>query len=124
MTPEQEMKASVIAAGECWHEWERKYLLQDYATGMFKCSKCDYSSEWVKGSPHNPSPTDLNELFRLAEKLGFTKIETDKDAKNKTFQCNISKDDYVCTYHFLIGIGNTPADALRTALYQAVKGEG
>lgn len=123
MTPEQKTKAIVEEAGECWHEWERKYLLQDYVTWMFKCSKCDCSSEWVKGSPPNPSPTDLNELFRLAEKLGLRvhlKYRGDDYHAKVWFKPEEEDTDRV----FFWSVAATPADALRTALYQAMKGGG
>ena len=62
MTPELEMKAIVEAAGECWHEL-KDHLFQYTAF----CHKCGLIMSYKPG--RNPSPTDLNELFRLAEKL-------------------------------------------------------
>jgi hypothetical protein len=61
MTPQQKMQEVVEAAGECWHEPKG-------SAPMNKCQKCKEPMGY-----HNclPSPTDLNELFRLAEKLGI-----------------------------------------------------
>lgn len=111
MTPEQEMQAIVESAGECWHE-------SAGCAPLYKCKKCGRQMGY---HTCNPSPTDLNELFRLAEKLGV-------------YAGNWKIDDYGCCHILVetndlkrkeIVTNDTPADALRNALYQAVtKGEG
>ena len=56
MNAQEEMQAIVEATGECWHEALHR--------------KCICGNSNFLLCPFNPSPTDLNELFRLAEKLG------------------------------------------------------
>ncbi len=88
MNPEQEMQLIVEAAGECYHEWiikdstlESKDILGGHYYGGhgYECA-CGFRRvnrvNWaigdkanLSGKCTNPSPTDLNELFRLAEKL-------------------------------------------------------
>ena len=53
MTPQEKMQKVVEAAGECWQEGNPTRFIST-----------------------NPSPTDLNELFRLAKKLNLS-VELD-----------------------------------------------
>jgi hypothetical protein len=48
----------VEAADECWHEFDNGC-----------CKKCGALVDPITFHGANPSPADLNELFRLAEKL-------------------------------------------------------
>ena len=103
---QQKIKEIVEAAGMCWHDNRGLRVF-----GVQTCSKCteDYKP--------NPSPTDLNALMAIAEKLGYgvqlnkgivavcsAKIWTDRDGV-------ISNE-----------VADTPAEALLNALHQAVKG--
>jgi len=54
MTPEQKMQKVAEAAGECWHIKGNVCLI----CGLYGVAPAIHI---------NPSPTDLNELFRLAE---------------------------------------------------------
>ena len=69
MTPQEKMQKIVEAAGECWHRATHNSLGSDCRCGNI-FSRC----------PKNPSPTDLNELFRLAEKLKLYSAEALLDA--------------------------------------------
>lgn len=117
MTPEKEMKATVEAAGGCWHEWHNGVIGYNTANHkrVYECKKCGKGgTDHVHLSYLNPSPTDLNELFRLAEKLGCTDID---------FEWVLGK--WICEYTtsefiYFKDSAFTPADALRKALYQAV----
>lgn len=111
MTPEEQMKAIVEAAGECWHENK---------PGKFYCV-C--GEETLKGPCFrlpNPSPTDLNVLMEYAEKLKVVAsvvCDPRTDSSARIFQTTH------CT-QLSNAHADTPAYALREALYQAVKGEG
>jgi len=132
-TPELEMQAIVEAAGECWH----KYVTVDYFN-MFDClgetimtvhhkcscgeitSDCEYLNlegenrtgcvPEFRQSDHK----DLNELFRLADKLGFANI----DYYGRSKSIMINKGEIMESF---TGVGDTPADALRKALYEYLK---
>lgn len=79
-TPEQMMQFIVEQTpGECWHEWEW------IPGGGRQCKNCDIDLYYKDSvtynqripTPDNPSHTDLNELMRLAGKLGFEEIRVD-----------------------------------------------
>jgi hypothetical protein len=136
MTPEQKMQKVVEAAGECWHEWvKRETTLEtrsvigaiEYGGFGWECV-CGFRRvnrvNWHIGDEailpcKNPSPTDLNELFRLAEKLGYVDI----DFYGYSMTCTLYPSGTGKPY-LLIGsiraIGSTPAEALLNAIFQAV----
>jgi hypothetical protein len=106
MTPEQKMQKVVEAAGECWHEVVSELRGIDYVRAMCSCGKQVYDPSHNCG---NPSPTDLNELFRLAEKLGPMIVLTFKRDCMTVIRLWGAKTEE-----------NTPAEALLNALYEAV----
>jgi hypothetical protein len=117
VTPEQEMKTIVEAVGECWHEW--KLWNKDY--NGYKCKHCSIEVHQVhsyNAAPSNPSPTDMNELFRLVKKLGYVVALYTND--KGTCSVNLGISDKVYFDVWAVDC-DTPADALRTALCQAVK---
>jgi hypothetical protein len=108
MTPEEQMKAIVEATGEKWPE--RWVYGSDYCGNPIL----------VKNSKQPPSPTDMNALMEHSEKLNVViELTTGYAGGNRTivkvYTSKISSydDSRVCA--------DTPADALREALYQAVK---
>jgi hypothetical protein len=106
MTPEQKMQAVVEAAGECWH-----HLLP--VTVVAQCAKCNNYKP-------NPSPTDLNELFRLAEKLGFMSVLLDSGMFDASTLCQIVRYRDLNIDLQVEVPGDTPSEALLNALYEAV----
>jgi len=126
MTSEQKIKVIVEAAGECWHEWEQRA----YAVNRFMCNKCgkhSMNTERTLGhgggafvAPKNPSPTDLNGLFRLAEKAGIgCGVRRKRDYPDGYIAYHWPITDTMC--NTIIVVGDTPAEALLNALYEAVK---
>ena len=97
MTPEQKMQKVIEAAGECWHEL--------VGNGLCKCgAPCNIG--W------NPSPTDLNAMFRLAENINhikFSVIGGDPD-------CQL----WSPKFGYVNGYGKTKKEALLDALYKAI----
>ena len=120
MTPEEQMRAIQEDAGECRHEWANGVTGHNTANHrkVHKCKICGKSGD---GHVHlgwlNPSPADLNELFRLAEKLGCKEYGTAK------FGGKFCAGVELCEASIATEEADTPADALREALYLAVKGE-
>ena len=133
MTSEQKMQAIVEAAGECWHKYDTiayfdmfNCIGETLMTIHHKCNCGEVTSdhEYLNLEGENrtgvipqfthPSPTDLNELFRLADKLGFTHIYH----YIKSNACMINKGDVLGTF---TGYSNIPAEALLNALYGAIK---
>ena len=117
MDAEEQMQAIVEAAGECWHK-RVVDKVPSPVEGCFdyfpRCDKCEI------GLPHHskhPSPHDLNELVRLADKLGFDEVRIDLHGMADIIQWNLDFPDL--RYE---GRGETPVDALRNALYQSVTG--
>ena len=90
VTPEGKMKAILGAAGESWKNPRRE--------------DGPWGTRYVNRS--NPSPTYLNDLFRLAEKLQFMDIH---------FEIH-SEGCWIGTVN-----ANTPAEALLNALYEAIE---
>jgi hypothetical protein len=143
MTPEQKMQKVVEAAGGCWHEWVKKDTSLEHrpVTGLpieygghgYECA-CGFRRvnrvNWRIGTTAklhavncaNPSPTDLNELFRLAGKIGFSnKRFTDLDTN--CFQVNIENEVQIVAgldWKFYIATGRTQTEALLNALYEAL----
>jgi hypothetical protein len=116
------MKAVVEAAGKCWHEVSKYQRMFEDDTGKFRiryCINCEQS--WDLCVDKNPSPTDLNELFRLAEKLGLIaqKFEYKLPAGVRCFLLMKTQDEFPESF---TGKGNTSAEALLNALFAAIKG--
>ena len=63
-TPEEQMKAIVEAAGECWHDWDKW-------RGGF-CGKCDSLDQT------NPSASSSTDLYWLSGKLGVGREQANK----------------------------------------------
>lgn len=135
MTPQEEMQKIVAAAGECWHEWiiesstlDSKDILGGHCYGGhgYECA-CGFRRvnrvNWAIGDEanlggmcRNPSPTDLNELFRLAEKLEFDEVRSDiLNGITEIIEWG-GKD------RRFLGMADDPADALRNALSKAIEG--
>ena len=64
-----------------------------------------------------PSPTDLNELFRLAEKVGFVEIHFNLDNTKCGWYVVIDNESALYGGKLF----TTPAEALLNALYEAIK---
>ena len=98
--PEQEMQEIVEAVGECNHVG----TMLD-----FECIHCG------QNPAVDPSPTDLNELFRLAGKLGFTDFDFYGNRcvlYEKRSAVSVAQGD-----------GETKAEGLRKALVQVCRRE-
>lgn len=128
MTPEEQMKAIVKAADECWHEWTNS--ITGYNTTnhkrVHKCKLCGVGGDGhVHLSWRNPFPTDLNEISRLAEKLVWEyKQGYSKTCKTNRYYAKVWAEQGMDNHLGITVFANTPADALREALHQAVKGVG
>ena len=132
-TQEQKMQFIVEKAGECWHEllelphtrrWN-EFVCDDVAE--FFCKHC--SAEWeetplshINNNYSNPSPTDLNELMRLAGKLNFH-CEIDVDGNGQS-QVSLHGDNLLSIRPSGQSIEGLPfAEALLNALYKACGGK-
>jgi hypothetical protein len=105
MTPQEEMQKIVESADECWHE---SSVFGDLAI----CTKC-------KGNfGINPSPTDLNELFRLAGKLGFDEIRIDLGGACDVIRWRLPEKRFAYSENY-----TSESDALRKALVEAIGDE-
>jgi len=112
MTPEQKMRKVVEAAGECWHD-TGGYINPE--KGNWACCKCEVTGFLSD----NSSPTDLNELFRLARKavdLGCITFTFEGDISDTAVICWLG-----CNGKDYENLANTPAEALLNALYESVK---
>lgn len=110
MTPQEKMQKIIEAAGECWHEVERL----DFSTGktVLRCRHC-------KTQDNNPSPTDLNELFQLAEKkysMVTVRFEYHRGCSVECFLTVNSRPHYGHN-----GQGKSVSESLLDALYQSIK---
>ena len=109
MTNEEKMQKVVEAAGERWHEklGERYHCF----SCKVKCHTYHPSELSAFDRDHtNPSPTDLNELFRLAEKLGAgVVVSTIGKPRAMALNPDWIEDD-------------TPAEALLNALFSSIGG--
>lgn len=119
MNKEQKIQVVVEAAGECWHEWNN--MIKGHNTAahqrIYKCVKCGKGgTDHVHLSWCHPKPTDLNELFRLAEKLG---VEFTLCLSIYTQGDNMWSVEPLCADVTFNEI--TPAEALLNALYETVK---
>lgn len=109
------MRALVEASGGCWHDPAQS----DNWAETISCKKCHVAM----GNKHcgigakysEPSPTDLNALFKIAEKLECHELEFwfFSDSVSCKFKPLNAADIY--------GNGKTPADALRKALYKTIE---
>ena len=108
MTPEEQEMREIVESvdGGCWHIFNDGY--------MALCEKCNAS--YSRGF-RNPSPTDMNVLMEYARKLCSTVILHIDDKCEAVVWMHLKGLTKVTDQ-------DTPADALREALYQAVKGEG
>lgn len=104
MNPDQQMRDIKEAAGEGWHN-------KIFATTA--------SGRGEDRTHLNPSPTDLNELLRLAAKIGINNIRV-----NLTLEV-IPSDHYVADITadtaWVHNVNYTYADALRSAIWQAIQ---
>jgi hypothetical protein len=111
------LKAVVEAVGECWHEFNNAYNVNK--DEHFICPECEAILEL---SGNNPSPTDLNELFRLAEKLGYKNVDF---FFHQNYRCCIYPQGTAAGYSLISthsAYGDTSAEALLNALYESIKG--
>ena len=100
MTPEQKMQKVVEAADECWQEGNPTRFIST-----------------------NPSPTDLNELFRLAEKLYFNSILLDSGIIAGKILCQLIRFGE-CGINLQIEIyADSQSEALLNALYESINGD-
>jgi hypothetical protein len=99
------LKAVVEAAGECWHTYQ---MNRDNSIATW-CEEC------LKDAP-NPSPTDLNELFRLASLL-VDGLVIDVGIKSQGWMSVMVKKDGV---EYRSKQHTTPAEALLNALTEAI----
>ena len=112
MTPEQKMQAIVEAAGECWHRGTNPLY-------PCTCAHCGEALNIPASKPWNPSPTDLNELFRLAEKLDLY-LEIDSSPKGLT-QISAHSGGVVSKKPAGQGTGGSLKVALLNALFKATE---
>jgi hypothetical protein len=124
---DKEMRAIVGAVDEKWHErgfrgdFEYCLICDSRAIVDFPWPDCGFDA---RADHTNPSPTDVTVLLGYAKKLGleFTLSYSPYLDDNK-YCADIIKEGIadICV------TADTPGDALRSALYQAVeqmKGEG
>ena len=106
MDAQEEMQKIVEAAGECWNDTHMRF--------------CGASDTQILVSKPNPSPTDLNELVRLAEKLYGRDCRIEFSMHYGDVQAiQLCKENKVVSQ----GQADTKADALRTALVKATEGK-
>lgn len=141
MTDNEMLQKVVEAAGECWHSHHFAvdvHIVDDYVLGNYiaghvacVCGKMlpDHIYMNLEGEEilhhqrdrylRNPSPSDLNELFRLAEKLEHYHIKFDRDEETTPAgrECIINSP-YLVPWS---GYGDDYAETLLHALYEAIK---
>lgn len=103
------MQKIVEAAGECWHKND--------GNNTDECVNCHRAFQAEDYEPYdctldNHSPTNLNELFRLADKLG---AENDLVVDRLNGKWSAMYCDNIWQH------GDTAAEALLKALYEVVK---
>lgn len=118
MTPEQKMQAIVEAAEECWHEYDSfREKEESISIHCPKCPKCKKNAPYT-----NPSPTDLNELCRLADKLVWEyKTSYMRSAITHKFRVIVVKDAYTMRAAANRCSAVTQSEAMLNALYDAIK---
>jgi hypothetical protein len=114
MTPDKQMEVIQEAAGECWHKKSVSGAKQQY---RFHCAYCGLDWE----DCFFPSPDDLNEVLRLAEKIiNIHNMEWDNQSmRNRTVRI-VGNIDIFCVE--VTGHGETLVAALRAALVKAIEG--
>lgn len=113
MTPEQKMQAVVEAAGECYH--------LPVTPDSEICRECR-----KRGT--TPNPEDLNELFRLAD-IVISKLDPLEYDQSYFIERQRPEDKEIYPHDYIAWVGtrievrgaDTPAAALLSALYDAVK---
>lgn len=114
-TQEEKMQHIVEAAGEC-HHYTGGYVNPEI--GEWTCIKCRAKGV---GFNENPSPSDLNELFRLAEKLFRMVTIRFEYHRGDNIQCYLTVNNSPHYGH--CGHGTDVKEALLNALYLATGGE-
>lgn len=117
MTPQEEMQKIVEAAGECWHVVEES-VGETMGHYYHQCIKCGIHDRRGNIYPNNPSPTDLNELFRLAEEIFGEECEVSFYISEGKQIAQLDKIECLGQ-----GFANNKADALRKALVKAIEGK-
>ena len=107
MNAQEEMQKIVEAAGECWHKWTKPPSMQ--------CTTCSLLATPTSFKA-NPSPTDLNELFRLADKLGYD-YHVGRNSGCIDVMIFDKQDEVIAD-----GNSDNLADALRKSLVNAIEG--
>ncbi len=97
----KEMQKIVEAVGECWHDEE------------MICGNCGALGE------ENPYHGSLNDLFGLADKLGFDSFSINNCLPGVS---TIFIEDVEDSTTLMHGRGYTLADALRASLVKAIEG--
>jgi len=110
MTHTQKMKAVVEAAGECWH----KGLHPIYKS---ICEKCGEAFTSISQKT-NPSPNDLNELFRLSEEA--ISIHAITFSYEERICCTLYGNIDIRTVE-ISQSGDTLGEALLNALYASLE---
>lgn len=108
--PTEKMQAIVKAAGGCWHNWQPPKMY----SWQVECSVCG-KTQAATVPTDNPSPTDLNTLFELAEKLD-ERVGIQNDGRT-SYICSVWRES---GWTFTCGADN-PAETLLNALYEAVR---
>jgi hypothetical protein len=110
---DKEMKHLVEQAGWCWHELFAVDSMRHNSAG-YRCNIC---GALVPRDP-NPNPHSVDSLLEIADKLDYHDILFSRCLASPPMFCRVSNDN-----PWVIGQGETKADALRFALYQATGGE-
>jgi hypothetical protein len=122
MNPQEEIRYIIENTdGECWHEFPQQGVVASVEGGHnIFCEKgCTVFVPTGTKYDH-PSPHDLNELDRLAEKNGVYSGNWKMD-EDGGYHVLIHNDD---TRRPEILYGATLADALRACLVKAIEGRG
>ena len=109
MNQKQKMQAIVESSGECWHE--PKF-------GMSVCKHCRRTNDprYFDFDKVNPSPTDLNELFRLANILRIGDFGVAYLLPIASEDCGV----YCAGAGTYTAEATTPAEALLNAIYDSL----
>lgn len=120
-TPQEQIKFIVENTdGLCWHEVE-EFAGETMGHYYHQCIKCGIHNRRGNKYPNNLSPHSLDDLFRLAaknDKVLSALVHMDKKISGRIVY-------KAATYANSHGEEfTTPADALRSALVQAIEGRG
>ena len=114
----KEMRELVEVSGGCWHE---DIGMQDKEYGKFYCPKCEIERKSFY-EICNPSPSDIQALFNIARSMNIA-LEIDVNGVGNS-QVSAHVDNNLSHHPAGQSIdGLQIADALRKALFQAIKGE-